>query len=105
MLSNDCIEHAHLLRGDGPSIYWLVAVVAMVYSDHGARVDLSVVYGVAMVASVLIDLGDLIPAYTRCPRTFSYYMNCSTGYGRNTDLREREGWRTWKSRFTEHSRQ
>jgi len=76
MLSNDCIEHAHLLRGDGLSIYYEVAVVAMVSGDHGARVDLSEVYGVAVVASVLIDLGDLIPARTLCLRTSSYYMNC-----------------------------
>jgi len=48
----------------------------MVSGDHGARVDLSVVYGVAEVASVHIDLGDLIPACTLCPRTSSYYMNC-----------------------------
>jgi len=48
----------------------------MVFGDHGARVDLSVVYGVAVVTSVLIDLGDLIPACTLCPRTSSYYMNC-----------------------------
>ncbi len=53
------VERAHFLKGNGSPIYPLVAAVAMVASDHGARVDLSEVYEVAEVAVVYIDPGDL----------------------------------------------